>query len=346
MSATPDKKRGAVASSRRAAVGNQTARSAGTSSGASAQKIGIGHRVVAWLAHNQLVAVETLLTLLARPASSLLTWLVVAIALTLPGALWMSLTNIEQLSGNFQQSGRITLYLQSGTTTADGLALEQRIQQLGSVVETEYVSADQALAQFSEASGLSNALDMLSENPLPATILVEPPLGLPAEQLQRLLEQLESFQIVARAQLDMAWLERLRSILALGQRLIWVLGIMLALAILLVVGNTIRLSIAARVDEIRVIKLVGGTDAYVRRPFLYTGLWYGMVGGLLAWLMLIGCWLLLRNPVAELSSLYGSGFELQPLSASAALTLLLGAMLLGWLGAWWSVSRHLHEIEP
>jgi len=125
-----------------------------------------------------------------------------------------------------------------------------------------------------------------------------------------------------------------------------VLGVLLALAILLVVGNTIRLAIAARVDEIRVVKLVGGTNAYVRRPFLYTGLWYGMVGGLLAWLLLILCWALLNGPVADLAELYGSGFELKPLSAAAAMVLLLAAMLLGWLGAWWSVSRHLDHIEP
>ena len=128
--------------------------------------------------------------------------------------------------------------------------------------------------------------------------------------------------------------------------MILVLGALLALAILLVVGNTIRLAIAARVDEIRVVKLVGGTNAYVRRPFLYTGLWYGMVGGLLSWGLLGGCWFLLVGPVTELASLYGSGFALQPLSAIAALTLLLAAMVLGWLGAWWSVSRHLDQIEP
>jgi cell division transport system permease protein len=134
--------------------------------------------------------------------------------------------------------------------------------------------------------------------------------------------------------------------LAFSERLFTVLGFLLALAIVLVVGNTIRLAIAARVDEIRVVKLVGGTNAWVRRPFLYTGLWYGMIGGLLAWLLLILCWLLLRGPVVEMAQLYGSSFSLKPLSAVAALVLLGAAMLLGWLGAWWSVSRHLGEIEP
>ena len=278
--------------------------------------------------------------------TALLTWLVVAIALTLPGALWMTLDNMEQLSGRFQASGRITLYLEPQTSAATGNQLSERIGALANVSSTEYIDADTALEDFRQNSGLQQALDFLPENPLPAVILVEPPLGISAADVNRLVEQLNAFQIVDSVQLDMAWVERLLAMLALGERLIWVLGILLALAILLVVGNTIRLAIAARVDEIRVIKLVGGTNAYVRRPFLYTGLWYGFVGGLLAWVLLASCWLLLSGPVDQLADLYGSGFELKPLSAMAAMALLLSAMILGWLGAWWSVSRHLDQIEP
>src|SRR5690606_9219948 len=136
------------------------------------------------------------------------------------------------------------------------------------------------------------------------------------------------------------------AMLARAGRLIGVLGLLLPLAVLRVVGYTIRLAIAAGVDEIRVVKRVGGTNAWLFLPFLYTGLWYGMVGGLLAWLLLIICWLVLRGPVADLAQLYGSAFVLQPLDAGAAMVLLLSAMLLGWLGAWWSVSRHLDQIEP
>ena len=317
-----------------------------TQAGASLQEIGMRKRLNAWAANHQLVAVETLMRLLSKPLGSLLTWMVIAIALTLPGALWMALDNMEQLSGRFQASGRITLYLTPTATEQQGQQLSDRIAALDSVANTEFIDADTALDDFRDNSGLQAALDFLPENPLPAVILVEPPLGIEQAALLRLIEQLKSYQLVDSVQLDMAWVERLQAMLALAERLIGVLGVLLALAILLVVGNTIRLAIAARVDEIRVVKLVGGTNAYVRRPFLYTGLWYGMVGGLLAWLLLILCWALLNGPVADLAELYGSGFELKPLSAGAAMVLLLAAMLLGWLGAWWSVSRHLDHIEP
>src|SRR5690606_4408131 len=315
-------------------------------SGASLQEIGLSKRLSAWLAHHQLVAVETLLKLLANPLGSLLTWLVIAISLTLPGALWMALDNMEQLSGRFQESGRITLYLTPQTPATDGQALSDRIAGLESVASTEFIDADTVLDEFRTNSGLEAALDFLPQNPLPSVILVEPPLGLQQAQLLELLEQLKSYHLVDSVQVDMAWVERLLAMLALAERLIGVLGLLLALAILLVVGNPFRLAIAARVDEVRVVKLVGGTNAWVRRPFLYTGLWYGMVGGLLAWLLLIICWLVLRGPVADLAQLYGSAFVLQPLDAGAAMVLLLSAMLLGWLGAWWSVSRHLDQIEP
>lgn len=314
--------------------------------GASLQNISVQQRFGAWAAHHQLVAVETLIRLLKNPLGSLLTWMVIAIALTLPGALWMALDNMEQLSGRFQESGRITLYLKPGTDFSAGRALADRIQRLPHVSQTEFVDADEALAEFRASSGLEAALEYLPQNPLPSVIMVEPPLGIEQAELGVLVAQLKAYDLVDSAQLDMAWLERLLAMLALAERVIWVLGILLALAILLVVGNTIRLAIAARVDEIRVVKLVGGTNAWVRRPFLYTGLWYGMVGGLLAWLLLIICWLLLSGPVGDLAELYGSSFDLKPLSAGAALMLLISAMLLGWLGAWWSVSRHLDQIEP
>jgi cell division transport system permease protein len=310
------------------------------------QSVDTRKQLSAWAANHQLVAVETLIRLLANPLASLLTWMVIAIALTLPGALWMTLDNMEQLSGRFQESGRITLYLLPGTDVEQAQQLERRIQSLDSVSSTEFIDADMALDDFRANSGLQAALEFLPENPLPSVILVEPPLGVSQQQLSVLVSKLQNYQLVDSVQLDMAWVERLLAMLALAERLIWVLGLLLALAILLVVGNTIRLAIAARVDEIRVVKLVGGTNAWVRRPFLYTGLWYGMVGGLLAWLMLIICWLLLNGPVSDLADLYGSGFELKPLSAAAALSLLMSAMLLGWLGAWWSVSRHLDQIEP
>lgn len=314
--------------------------------GASTLKIGARARISAWLANHQLVAVETLLGLLAKPTASLLTWLVIAIALTLPGALWMALDNVQQLSGLFQTSSRITLYVSPDMPTTRAEVLSREIMAMPDVMKTKFISADQALDSFRQHSGLRQALDLLDKNPLPAVILVEPPLTADARQAQNLLERLTELPAVDSAQLDMDWLQRLQAIVQLGERLVWVLGALLATAILLVTGNTIRLAIAARVDEIRVVKLVGGTNAYVRRPFLYTGLWFGAVGGLISWILLGFCWLLLSGPVADLAKLYSSSFELQPLSAQAAILLLVFAMCLGLLGAWWSVSHHLDDIKP
>lgn len=314
--------------------------------GASAATVTFKQRVHAWLGHHQLVAVETLLRLARHPLASILTWLVIAIALTLPGAMWMTLDNIAQLGDRVQESGRVTLYLQPNLSEQQIQEFQTRLNQHKHIERVRYISAEQALADFRQHSGLGEALDFLSTNPLPAAILVEPPLGLSSIQTQTLLEQFKAEPWVEAVQVDMAWVERLKALLGLVERTIWVLSGLLALAIVLVVGNTIRLDIAARVDEIRVVKLVGGTNAWVRRPFLYTGLWYGLIGGLLAWLLLIICWLLLRGAVADLAALYGSSFYLKPLSADAAVLLLFAGMLFGWLGAWWSVSRHLGEIEP
>lgn len=317
-----------------------------TAFGASQQQHGVSQKIGAYFAHHQLVAVQTLLKIIAKPAASLLTLLVVAIALTLPGTLWLTLDNLQQLSGRFSESGRMTLYLQANVQASEGRSLAQTLNAWPQITQADFISRQQALDEFKQYSGLESALDFLDENPLPAMIVVEPPLGISQEGLARLANELKDLSAVESLQIDMAWVEKLLTMLVLGERVVLVLGALLGLAIFLVVGNTIRLAIAARVDEIRVTKLVGATNAYVRRPFLYTGLWYGLLGGLLSWLLLALCWVLLSGPVDALANLYSTSFVFKPLSIEAALVLLLAAMLLGLIGAWWSVSRHIHEIEP
>lgn len=314
--------------------------------GASAAKLGVSDKLGAYFRNHQMVAVESLAKLLSTPASSLLTWLVIAIALTLPGALYMAVNNLQQLSGHFEASGQMTVFLTTDIREADSNALRLKVGSLDQVNKVVYVSPEQALEEFTQYGGISEALSFLDENPLPAVLLVEPPLGIDKAELNALVAQIKSFQNVDSVQVDMAWVERLLALLALAQRLVAVVGVLLALAIVLVVGNTIRLSIAARTEEIRVIKLVGGTNAYVRRPFLYSGFWYGAIGGILAWLMLGLCWILLQGPVADIAELYGADFHLQPLPFTPASLLILSASLLGLIGSWWSVQRHLVAIEP
>jgi cell division transport system permease protein len=314
--------------------------------GASTHKISIKDRLNGWAQQHQLVAVETLMRLLTKPLGSIMTWLVIAISLTLPGAMWMTLDNLSQLSNRFQASGSMSVYLKTAVQNDQAQQLLSRIESMDGVADVRFISADDALAEFRASSGLGEALDLLPENPLPGVMVVEPELALPQQDVIALADTLRSESRVDSVELDTAWLDRLHALLALSERIVWVMGALLALGILLVVGNTIRLSIAARVDEIRVTKLVGATNAWVRRPFLYTGLWFGMVGGLVSWILLAIGWALVSGPVEDLAALYGSEYRLLPLSAGAALVLLLGAMLLGWLGAWWSVVRHLHRIEP
>lgn len=314
--------------------------------GASAATLGAGEKFSAYFRNHQMVAVESLAKLLSTPASSLLTWLVIAIALTLPGALYMAVNNLQQLSGHFEASGQMTVFLSTDIRDSDTQALRLKVGSLDQVNKVVYVSPEQALEEFKQYGGISEALSFLDENPLPAVLLVEPPLGIDKGELNVLVAQVKSLKGVDSVQVDMAWVERLLALLALAQRLVAVVGALLALAIVLVVGNTIRLAIAARTDEIRVIKLVGGTNAYVRRPFLYSGFWYGAIGGILAWLMLGLCWILLQGPVADIAALYGADFHLQPLPFAPACWLILSAAVLGLLGSWWSVQRHLVAIEP
>lgn len=314
--------------------------------GASSATLGTKEKFSAYFRNHQMVAVESLAKLLSTPASSLLTWLVIAIALTLPGALYMAVNNMQQLSGHFETSGQMTVFLSENITESDGNALRLKFESLDQVTKVVYVSPEQALEEFSQYGGISEALNFLDENPLPAVLLVEPPLGINKGELNVLVAQIKSFEHVDSVQVDMAWVERLLALLALAQRLVAVVGVLLALAIVLIVGNTIRLSIAARTEEIRVIKLVGGTNAYVRRPFLYSGFWYGIIGGLLAWLMLGLCWVLLQGPVSDIAALYGTDFQLQPLPFIPAFWLIFTSAILGLSGSWWSVQRHLVAIEP
>ena len=170
--------------------------------------------------------------------------------------------------------------------------------------------------------------------------------GLQADAIGRLLSRLEALPDVEQAQLDMEWLQRLRSIYETGQRGISILGLLLSLSVLLVIGNTIRLAILNQQSEIRVIKLVGGTDTFIRRPFLYTGFWYGLLGGLVAWITLLITMGLINGPINELASQYNSQFTLMWLSGTMMLVLPFTGMLLGVMGAWLAVGRHLSAIEP
>lgn len=314
-------------------------------SGAQLSQVNKSARLKAWRRHHAHMAIDSLKRLLATPLASLMTWAVLAIAISLPVGLYVFLNNAQLVSSNWDGSAQISLYLKMQVNEAEGQKLSRKIQTFTEVAETRYLSRQQTLAEFKEFSGFGEALDYLDDNPLPSVIVVRPSItGL--EGQQDLVKRLEALPEVEEAQLDLAWVKRLYHIMELGQRLISALGLLLGLAVILVIGNTIRLAIENRRQEIIVIKLIGASNAFVRRPFLYTGIWYGLGGGLLAWLLINLSLFWLDAPVRSLASSYASDFSLIGLSFKASLLLVLSSIILGWLGAWIAVGRHLGKVEP
>lgn len=304
-----------------------------------------GPAVRSRFAQHQDVAVDGLLRLLLEPLASLLTWIVIAIALALPLTLLLLLQNLRQVGGGLDQVSTISLFMRANVSEQMLEEITADFSMLSNVAAARLITADQALQEFEHNSGLGEALQGLDANPLPAVILVTPSVNSQAE-VEVLHKELAANPNVEYAQLDLRWLQRLNAIVELASRMAVVLAMMLGVGVILVIGNTIRLAIENRRAEIVVIKLVGGTDAYVSRPFLYTGLWYGVGGGLLAVILIDAVMFGLRGPVANLAGVYDSNFSLTGLGISNSFLVVATAGALGWLGAWVSVLRHLRAIEP
>lgn len=314
---------------------------------ASPRRISVRDRVASYRLHHQQVAADSLRRLLKSPLSTLATWLVIGIALALPAGLYVALGNLENLSAGWDSSAQVSLYLRSSTGEEAGSALAERLRKRADIASVRYISRDAALNEFREMSGFGDVLNQLDGNPLPATIVVQPSrTALDPSAARHLLEDLKALPEVEQATLDLQWVQRLYAILAIGRQVALVLAVLLGVGVILVIGNTIRLAIEARRDEIVVVKLVGGTNAFVRRPFLYTGFWYGLGGGLLAWLIVAFCLYWLADPVATLAGAYGSRFVLAGPNPLQILVMLGAGALLGWGGAWGEVGRHLGTIEP
>ena len=304
-----------------------------------------GELFSAWIEAHRSSLLDSLRRLGKQPIGSFFTCLVMAIALSLPMGLSLLLSNVERLGGSWQRAAQISLYLQLEASPSEGEGLVRQIKEMPGVADAEYISRDEALNEFQKQSGLGEALKELPENPLPGVVLVTP-LEVDKAALEALRTRLAELPKVQQAQLDLVWVERLAAILKLGDRFVFGLTVLLVAALLLVIGNTIRLHIENRRTEIEVIKLVGGTDSYVRRPFLYMGALYGLGAGVLSWGVLAFGLDWLNDAVVKLAGLYGSDFALAGVPVSDGLSLLLGAVLLGYIGAWIAVARHLRELAP
>ncbi|MDG1734003.1 MAG: permease-like cell division protein FtsX [Thalassotalea sp.] len=281
------------------------------------------------------------------PMASMMTILVLGISLTLPATLHLFTKNAKQISSQWNSAAEISVFLKLNIDDKGAQNLVKRIQLYPEVKKVRYISANDALAEFKKSSGFGKALTYLDSNPLPATLLVTPSKRFSqATAAKALLEKLESEREVAQGKLDLDWLTRLEAMMVLIQDIVTALAVLLSLSVVLIIGNTIRLAILNQKDAIAVMKMVGATDAFIQRPFMYTGMWYGIFGGLLAAITVALLSYYLDFAIIDLAQLYQSQFSLDGLDFSEVIFLILTAISLGLLGSYISVRQHISSIEP
>lgn len=295
-----------------------------------------------YLTEHKQTAGESIDQLWIKPFGSLMTTFLIGLSLALPLVLIVMLESGDRLVSSWQGQSKISLFLKMDVNEQSGSDLSKTLASHKGVRSLRYLSKQQSLEEFESNSGVSVPLELLEENPLPAVIVVEAGTA-DARELEGLRDELARLPEVEHAQLDLLWVKRLQAMLQAGQYLAKTLALILALVVLFVVMNTMRLLIEHRRSEIEITLLVGGSHAYIRRPFLYLGLWYGLFGGLLAVtaVELLLWWI--EAPVAAVSTLYESDFRLESMSLSLFLQVLLFSSLLGVIAAWLEVSMHLRR---
>jgi cell division transport system permease protein len=277
---------------------------------------------------------------------TLMTVIVLGIAILLPLGLFVTLKNLDRLDLHQEEWGAITAFIAAGTPENELREFAASVTDREGVAAIELVSPEQGMAEFQESSGFGQSLQMLQDNPLPWVMMVSPEVsGSDAENsqlaLNQLMEFLESHSLVNSVQYDLKWLQRLGRLLELGRAAVSVLIMLFGLAVIVVVANTIRLDVAVRSEEIEILALVGAGNSFIRQPFLYSGFWYGLMGGMLAVGLMRLSLFYLEAPLVRLLDAYGHGIDLYGLEASQVALLIAASGLLGMLGAWISVQRYL-----
>ena len=305
-----------------------------------------GRRGKALLEHHLYVLFSSLGLLARRPLTAMMTILVIAIALALPTGLYLLLKNTQSLSASWQAVSEITVFLADSASEVEVERLAETVRAREDVESVRLLSPEQALEDFRTYSDMGDVLRTLEDNPLPFLLIVQPVSELSPQQVDELVGYLAGQESVRFAQFDMDWLLRFQALVDLCERFAEVLAALLALAVIMIVGNTIRLDIQNRREEIEVHKMLGATDAFIRRPFLYTGVWFGIFGGATAALLVLVSFTLLKDPVIVLMSSYGSGFIPRALDIREAAIMAGISVTVGWLGSFTAVARHLSEIKP
>ncbi|MDJ0739404.1 MAG: permease-like cell division protein FtsX [Gammaproteobacteria bacterium] len=302
---------------------------------------------VTWLLRHAQMSLASLGRLSRSPVSTLMTAAVIGIALALPSGLHLLVDNVRQLSSSWDGSASISLFLADAVSDEQAATVREQVARRPDVAEAQLISRSAALDEFRRLSGFGQAIELLDHNPLPAVVLVRPaPTVQDADAVGRMAAELQNYREIELAQVDLQWVERLGAITGAIERAVLILAVLLAGAVLLIVGNTVRLEIQNRHSEIEIVKLVGGTDAFIRRPFLYEGLWYGLLGAAIALTLVLTALYLLDGPVERLAGLYQSTFSLDVLDPISLFGMLIGGPALGLAGAWLAVGRHLAQVQP
>jgi len=279
--------------------------------------------------------------------TSIMTIIVMAIAISLASGFYLLVVNMQQLTGELEATNQISLFLKTNVSDNAGEKLAEEIRKNNAIDKVVLITKEQALTEFKQYSGFGDVLDILENNPLPTVIQVLPSNTLNDMQgIENLMKQFNQLAKVDFVQLDMKWVQRLQSMMDIMQKAVFVLTILLGFAVVVITGNTIRLELQNRQDEVLVAKLVGATHAFIQRPFLYTGFWLGFISGLVAWVLVSFILLILQSPIEKLSILYDASFDLSYFSFVEVLSLLILSSILSVVGAWVVLHYQLQKIKP
>ena len=313
-----------------------------------ATAIAISWRILlrSWLQHHRVSAYDSLLRQLHAPFQHLLTAAVIGITLALPALFALAINNFQQLGEQWHSNPRLSVFVDRKATSNDIAALQEQFQKHSSVKTVRLITPEEGLADFEKSTHLSNTLALLDENPLPPLLVIDLLAETNPDTVQTLQTQWQQLPHIDSVQADFSWLKKLFHLMQLGERITGGLAVLLGIGALLSVGNTVRLALENRRTEIVVAALVGATDAFVRRPFLYSGFWFGFSGGCMAIMLVTAGYYSIIEPASTLAALYQSDFVLQGPSALTAFGLLLAGIAIGVLGAWLTVANHLREMRP
>jgi cell division transport system permease protein len=299
-----------------------------------------------WLSRHASTCVGALGRLARQPFASLMIILVIGVTLALPAAINVIVKNAQAVSGNWSNALDFSVYMRRGLSASEAEGLARLIGQRADIESVDLITADEALAEFKLQSGFGAALDQLGENPLPHTLVVRPNPANTGASLILLQEEIGNLPEVELVQVDTEWVQRFHAILDIVRQAIAIGSALLGIAIVVVIGNTIRLDIENRREEIEVTKLIGASNAFVRRPFLWTGFWYGLIGGVFALLLVQYGLYLLKDPVSRLAGLYQGKLSVVSLGVTESLAIVGAAVFLGLFASWTTAARHMRRIEP